>query len=149
MTVVKERPAMDEFLDQAARILASTAPRRQALKLLGSALVAGLFGAAGAAVANAQSVCAANCSSKQLCCPGLAPRGKTATPFCIASERTCCGNVSCGPGQACCFNTCCGINQSCNQNTLRCQASDGPPPGPTAGSSAKPGATQPANTARK
>ena len=45
---------MDHFFDQAARLLASPVPRRQALKLWGSSLLAGLFGAAAARPAQAQ-----------------------------------------------------------------------------------------------
>jgi len=133
---------MDSLIDDIARILASSMPRRRVLKLLGGALVAAIVGTVGSTRAGAQA-CSPACGPNQKCCTTGSP------PFCVAQNRTCCGNTSCAanqaccgtgpaafcraqnqtccgstacnPAQTCCGNTCCGPNQRCVSG--RCEAS--------------------------
>ena len=92
---------MDHFLDEAARILASPMPRRQAFRLLGGALLAGIAGALGAKEAGAQTTCGGKkCKNNQYCCTqdGFAP-------FCVTTGKVCCGTKTCGPNVACCHTS--------------------------------------------
>jgi hypothetical protein len=94
---------MGNLFDDAARILASPLPRRQALKALGRVLTGSLLAAFGVRQAESQSnggnssPCRPACGRDQICCPG---GGGPA--FCIGSGRSCCGKESCGPGSVCC-----------------------------------------------
>ena len=113
-------------IDEAARILASPLPRRQALRALGNILIGSLLAALGVKQANAG--CIPGCASGQTCCPGLF--GNVVKPFCIAAGRICCGSTSCASGQTCCTDegqyfcvaggrTCCGLS-SCASNQSCC-----------------------------
>src|SRR5205085_2682215 len=87
---------------------AGPTPRRGVLKLLGGALLGGLFGAFGSQRVAAQT-CSPACKSEQHCCTS------GATPFCVADSKACCGDTACSSGQTCCGNaTCCNSsNQKC------------------------------------
>jgi hypothetical protein len=109
----------DDLFDEAARILASPVPRRRALRLLGGALVAAIVGTIGSTRAGAQT-CSPACLGNQKCCPGFGGGPN----FCVAQNRTCCGNTSCAANQTCCGTgpgafcrnqnqTCCG-STACN-----------------------------------
>ena len=109
---------MSYLIDDVARVLASPAPRRKALKLIGGALAASLFGALGVKHAAAQTTCNPRCTSTQKCCT------TSAKPFCVRSERVCCGNTSCGEEQKCCGNkVCCGEETRCTSSGT-CSSSD-------------------------
>jgi hypothetical protein len=128
---------MDHFFDEAARILASEMPRRQALLRLGALIGGGILATLGANSAQAQSTCtpaqvtAAKCKPTQICCPGLTK------PFCRTQAQTCCGNQACNnstqqccPGNGipfctgskkhCCGSTFCKTNQVCCSGTQTC-----------------------------
>ena len=105
---------MDRIFDEMARILARQMPRRQAFRLLGGALAAGIVGAFGTRSASAQT-CSPACPGGQKCCPG-GPR-----TFCAPTANTCCGNKSCAAGLACCEGSCCKAGQTCTRG--RCTAS--------------------------
>lgn len=88
---------MDNLFDEMARIFASQMPRRRAFKLVGGAIVAGIFGTAGATRAGAQGCgpnqmpCAASgkdkcCPSGQTCCTTCSNKG----PFCNAPANKKC-----------------------------------------------------------
>jgi len=122
---------MDRFFDEAARILASEMPRRQALKRLGALVGGGILATLGvnsiqeAAAATCDPNTNAGCSGKMsLCCPGVT------TPFCTTTGNQCCGNTSCKPGQFCCNagskpfcrtakSICCG-NNKCKSGQVCC-----------------------------
>lgn len=91
---------MDHLFDEIARILASPMPRRQALRLLGGALVGGIVGALGIKQAAAQVPCSpsAPCPTGQKCCPG---RAGTCLPYCAGVKDNCCGCVNCPATQRC------------------------------------------------
>ena len=99
---------MDHFLDEAARILASSASRRQAIRLLAAALAAGVFGVAGAGQASAQESLAAQgpvcgkkpCGRNKFCC------SEADKPFCATEGKTCCGNKACGKNHGCLEDRC-------------------------------------------
>ena len=87
---------MGNFLDDAARILASPMPRRRALRLLGGAIAGGILGTLGARRAQAQT-CNPPCTSGRVCCSWQG------TNFCITAGDTCCGNTQgCNSSQQCC-----------------------------------------------
>ena len=130
------------LVDDAARILASPLPRRQALKALSGVLTGGLLAALGVRQAAAQT-CSPACKGGETCCVGVngqrfcsIPGGTccgntscndtqqccrtSAQPFCTTNP-TCCGTTSCGPNISCCANVCCGAGQACKNG--RCQGS--------------------------
>src|SRR3972149_299155 len=100
---------MDHFLDEAARIRASSASRRQAIRLLAAALAAGVFGVAGAGQASAQESLAAQgpvcgkkpCGRNKICCEEEGYK-----PFCMTEGKTCCGKKACGKNQGCLEDRC-------------------------------------------
>ena len=99
---------MDHFFDEAARILASAASRRQALRLLAAALAAGVFGVAGAGQAGAQEqdalavACGKKpCGRNKICCNAAGPK-----PFCATEGKECCGNKACGKNHGCLEDRC-------------------------------------------
>lgn len=89
------------LVDDAARILASPMPRRQAVKALSRVLAGSLFAAFGVVRADAQSFKCGNstCAAGQTCCTG--PNGT----FCSVVGGACCGTTSCGATQICCTGT--------------------------------------------
>jgi hypothetical protein len=105
---------MDRFFDEAARILASPIGRRQAFKLLGGVLVAGIWGTR----ASAQT-CNPACPTGFKCCDTRGQGGN----FCIPENFICCKNKGCNPeNEICCGNLqCCGPHLC--QNGTRCKAS--------------------------
>jgi len=114
---------MDSLMDDIARILASSMPRRRALKLLGGALVAAIVGTVGSTRAGAQT-CRPPCPGNQKCCVGPGQ----AQNFCIPQAQVCCGTSGCPQARTCCGTpaigfVCCGPNQRCFQQ--RCVASQG------------------------
>jgi hypothetical protein len=129
---------MDHLLDEAARILASPVPRRQALRLLTSALVTGVVSMLGIKRAEAQG-CSPPCRANQICCEGAGSGGgddddddrrNGSRGFCISQNRTCCGRESCSQNEICCRTssrpfcanrnrTCCG-RKSCGRNETCC-----------------------------
>lgn len=129
---------MSNRLDDAARILASPLPRRQALRLAGGALagyVLSTFGIRRAKAQNAPNTATAKCGD-HTCAKGQTCCNTGKTPFCVTQGRTCCGNTSCGNGQACCSTgstpfcvtqgrTCCG-NTSCGNGQGCCHTGSTP-----------------------
>ena len=134
---------MDHFLDQAARILASELPRRQALKRLGGLVAGGILATLGVPSAYAQGCkgnqnltscpgnpsppfCVTNgkcacgtkkCNKNDTCCPG------NGIPFCATKGKpTCCGTTSCKTDETCCGSKCCKSNQACSSDG-KCVAS--------------------------
>lgn len=116
---------MDRFFDEAARILATEIPRRQALLRIGALIGGGVLAALGVQVVEAQLVC----PKGKPPCPGKPGPGGY-PPFCVSGNKTCCGKTSCPQNQTCCRGptkdfcisgnkTCCGDN-SCNQNEKCC-----------------------------
>lgn len=86
---------MGEFLDQAARILATPMPRRRALRLLGSAIAAAIVGNAARASAQGTYYCG-NGVANRISCPAntcCAKHGNKAAccqiGFCTCSNGTC------------------------------------------------------------
>jgi len=114
------------LVDDAARILASPIPRRQAVKALSRILTGSLFAAFGVRSADAQrSPCGnSTCAAGQICC--TASNGRQ---FC--GTGTCCDTISCEPGKSCCTGpnqikfcsspaqTCCGY-ASCSSSQKCC-----------------------------
>ena len=92
---------MDNFFDEAARILASEMPRRQALMRLSTMFVGGVLTTLGVRPVQAQPVPVPVCSPA---CPGNKPQCCTGTPsnFCVASTAVCCGNTACVGNRQCC-----------------------------------------------
>jgi hypothetical protein len=115
---------MANLFDDAARILASPMPRRQALKALGRVLTGSLLAAFGVRQAESQaanpevrSTCRPACSPDQKCCPGYG-----IAAFCVGASRICCGDKSCAAGASCCTDTrgqkfCSGVGRTCCGNT--------------------------------
>lgn len=98
---------MAELFDELSRIVASPMPRRQGLRLIGSALVGAVLAPLGFAVADdlpcerPHETCGHGVNS----CSG----GK-----CCKSDFTCCGNCCCKNGFTCCGHRCCnGHTQVC------------------------------------
>jgi hypothetical protein len=115
---------MNSLLDDVSRIIASPAPRRQALRLIGGAVFASLgLGKSSFAWAlqpvspafagpcpTARQICGtACCNPGQVCCSGS--NGE----FCC--NGSCCGNAGhqkcCTSGQQCCGSMCCAANEHC------------------------------------
>ena len=119
---------MDHFFDEAARVLASEMPRRQALKRLGALIGGSILATLGVSAAQAQVACGGGgliCSGKksQCCLTGT-------TPFCVTTGKLCCGSTSCKSGQFCCDkgtkpfcrtakSICCG-NNKCKSSEVCC-----------------------------
>lgn len=61
---------MGHFFDEAARILASQMPRREALKRLGGALVAAIVSTFGSTHLAAEADCPPPCANGRNCCGG-------------------------------------------------------------------------------
>src|ERR1700674_901105 len=120
---------MSYLIDDLARVLASPTPRRGALRLIGGALAAGLFGALGLERAAAQViVCTPTCPTNRKCCQGC---GSGVPNHCVPQNQQCPANP-CGANRRCCGtgaaatcapqgNQCCG-NKSCNENQRCCGA---------------------------
>ena len=87
---------MDHFLDQAARILASELPRRQALKRLGGLVAGGLLATLGVKSVEAQGCPPGKPATS---CPGN-PSPNPA--FCVTSPKCACGTKKCNPTETCC-----------------------------------------------
>lgn len=106
------------LVDDIARILASSMPRRQAVKALSRVLAASLFAAFGGLRANAQTIpCGnSNCAAGETCCTG----GKNG-PFCTTVNGKCCNTISCSANQICCVGTSgqnfCGTGSICCANS--------------------------------
>src|SRR5215207_567961 len=103
---------MDQFIDNLARELARPTSRRAVMRLIGGAMFGGAIAAWKPASVHAQT-CSPACKSNQKCCT------TGASPFCIKTGDTCCGNTSCNPSKVCCTTsgspfcrqpneTCCG-----------------------------------------
>lgn len=89
------------LIDDAARILASPLPRRQALKALCNLLTgAFLAGFVSRQADSETATCKPACARGQTCCPGT--NGK---PFCVSAGQTCCGNTFCVSNESCCTGT--------------------------------------------
>lgn len=126
------------LVDEAARILASPMPRRQAIKALSRVLTGSLLAAFGVrhlesqtATPDNSSTCHPACPKGQHCCPGS---GRP--DFCLSNSRVCCGNDSCGSNETCCTGTrgqhfcstsgatCCG-DTSCQRVQTCCTGTQG------------------------
>ena len=128
---------MDKFLDQAARILASEMPRRQALRRIGGLITGGILATLGIDVA-----VAAPCTTPggkpgtNTACPGPAPQP---APFCVTQGKCPCGTKKCNPAkeqccpgigtgnafcapqnQVCCGNDSCKSGEFCGCNGTKC-----------------------------
>ncbi len=116
---------MDKFLDQAARILASEMPRRQALRRLGGLVAGGILATLGIESARAANPGPGACPTGKTC-----PNGKGCCvtagikPFCATIGKECCGSTACKTtsGEHCCGSKCCKQNQACLPNG-KCAAS--------------------------
>jgi hypothetical protein len=133
---------MGNLVDDAARILASPMPRRQAVQALSRVLMGSLLAALGVRDSQGQASCRPPCSGGQQCCPGgdgdndADDRGRG---FCVGSSRTCCGSTSCAAGQTCCTGrngqkfcidagrTCCGddADDACRAGQTCCTGRGG------------------------
>ena len=136
---------MDQFIDNLARELAKPTSRRGVMRLIGGAMFGGVIAAWKPASLKAQT-CSPPCKGNQTCCT------TGASPFCVPSGQTCCGNTSCNGSQQCCGTApqkfcgkkgetccgattctadqrCCGNRQCCTRKQFcvegRCQASKG------------------------
>jgi len=110
---------MSYLIDEVARSLATSLPRRRALNLIGRLLVGGLFGTAGLqrALAQPKGTCGGqNCSGGQKCCTTASPN------FCAQQNQVCCGTTSCQQNRVCCNGVCCNAGQTCMGSGL-CSAS--------------------------
>lgn len=94
---------MSYIIDDVARILAGSTPRRKMLKLIGGALAGGLFGSA-ALGQNSTDFCAGKtlrfpCGNDKQCCG----------QFCIGEGNSefCCSNTLRCPPTQCCGGVCC------------------------------------------
>lgn len=98
---------MSDLFDKVSRIVASPVPRRQALRLIGSAL-------AGAALAplgfgnQKQGVSSSACKPNWVTCSD----GR-----CCQPNHTCCGDLCCPPSHTCCSGKCCNPSQHCVDGT--------------------------------
>src|SRR5689334_3904137 len=134
---------MKSLFDDVSRIIASPAPRRQALRMIGGTLggaflaslgleKASVIWASTAGVAaqcpTARQVFCGNicCKPGQVCCSGSNGDfccsgtccGSTGQQFCCSSGQHCCqlsGGPACCSG-ACCEDKCCGVNEVCCGN---------------------------------
>ena len=86
---LEERESMDHFFDETARILATSMPRRKALRLIGGALAAAVVAAIGV-----QPAGAADCQPKLKC-------GTGRNQICCAATQCCAGGAE-GSGARCC-----------------------------------------------
>jgi len=109
---------MDRIFDEAARILASQMPRRQAFKLLGGLLAGGIVAALGGERVEAAGCTATSCKSGQKCCAG-----KNCRPV----DEQCCGieGDSCKSDRPCCAN-CTNKKPFCKTPKKTCPASPSP-----------------------
>jgi hypothetical protein len=86
---------MSFLVDDAARILASPMPRRQAISRLGALLFGSVVAGLGVRPAAAQT-CRPECKGGDQCCPGN---------YCLTNGRLCCGNsasTACLKSEVCC-----------------------------------------------
>lgn len=95
---------MDRLVDDAARILAGSVPRRQALKDLGRLLVGTVVAVffvreAAADDDDHDPGCRPKCRENETCCVG-----RSNQRFCSPPGGHCCGDTACGSGFACCRN---------------------------------------------
>jgi hypothetical protein len=127
---------MSALFDDVSRIIASSMPRRQAFRLIGTAMGGALAaslgmgrasrGWAAGGLQDAPSTCGVGkfaCGSK--CCTVAVQRccGTGSTAVCCSAVDTCCSggsgtqNVCCGAGQSCCKGAsgtkCCSAGQTC------------------------------------
>ena len=121
---------MDRFLDELARSLAGPLPRRNALKIMGAALIGAIVGAFNGVV-RAQVACGDKiCKENQTCCT------TGDTPFCITAGKLCCGDKKCDANKNCCpgidkpfcataGKLCCG-DKKCDANKMCCTTGDEP-----------------------
>jgi len=106
---------MGKLFDDLSRIVASPIPRRQALRLIGSAIV----GAAMAPFALADGGTPCKSPSTQNCRQGGGACGPPSQGKCCEPGFTCCGGTAasaccCGPGTICCGSKCCdAAKQKC------------------------------------
>src|SRR5204863_6493678 len=91
----RQERMMDSFLDEAAKILASSMPRRRALKRIGWSLVTGIFVAWSSTPAEA--ACTPACKKNEQCCGGTS---------CQPVSNVCCGTTSCAHNQTCVSGRC-------------------------------------------
>lgn len=111
---------MDALIDNIARILAAERSRRRAMRLLGGAFAAAMFGTIASQPAEAQSK--PPCRKNQTLCGG----GATAV---CCGPNTCCnpakgnaGNRCCAKGECSCVNGTCSpsVNNKCPNNCTVC-----------------------------
>lgn len=113
---------MSHIIDDIARILASSMPRREAMRMLTKTVGVGLLTMFG--VEEAFGICrgfgcgAQCCAIGETCCYG----GFT-PPFCAPAGRQCCGDSTCLATETCCDITCCAPGENCIN--ARCSASFG------------------------
>lgn len=99
--VFAERDSMSYIIDDVARILAGSTPRRKMLKLIGGALAGGLFGSV-AFGQNSTTACAGKdifspCGSDKQCC-GQFCLGEGNSEFCCSNSFRCPPTQCCGEG---------------------------------------------------
>lgn len=116
---------MGSFFDNVARTLATPMPRRKAFRLLGGALLGGLFAPYALAAACTTN---GNCNTNQCCLAGQCA-GKSSnvqcTSICCAPGTCCFSGTACG---VICGSSCCGAGQCCKNGA--CQSSTGGNGGP-------------------
>lgn len=93
---------MNYVIDDLARILAGSTPRRKMLKLIGGALAGGLFGSLAFGQSGscpAGTTLGASCGNDKKCCG----------QFCIGENNSeyCCSNSGRCPPTQCCEAVCC------------------------------------------
>ena len=98
----KEEANMNYVIDDIARILAGSTPRRKALKLIGGVLAGGLFGAAFGQASG-------NCTGDRFPNPQCSPNQQCCGQFCVGlgignppASPPCCPNTFVCPPTRCC-----------------------------------------------
>ncbi len=114
----------NHLIDDVAKALAGSMPRRQALKLITGGLSAGILGFLGVRAASAakcasnQTACGYGCCNNdtQVCLNGnkCCEKGSTVCKgSCCPPGSTCVSDGCCPPSRVVCFNKCCAPGEIC------------------------------------
>lgn len=126
-----EASAIGDWIDNAARTLASATSRRSVLKALAVTATGGIFTMLGGASAQAKPKCRDEghpCEGNQDCCTGLAclqapGPGKSmrcAVPPCKSAGESCGPNSACCTGSTCIDGKCCKSAKVCGDHNPIC-----------------------------